>query len=103
VVGDDLRGVTAVRGEQLGGVHQRDAARRAGAEVVHAMTVAQRLGGEVDRLGQRRQARADRAGDLGVLVVDHAQHVDGGCAVDVDSGGVALLGRSDHPGWRVRL
>ncbi len=92
VMGDDDAGREAVGGDQLGGVHHREAARRARAEVVQPAAgpdPARRLVHQPSHVGQYC---GDGLGRDPVLGVEQTQHLQGGHVVDVASAGVTAFG-----------
>jgi hypothetical protein len=93
VVGDHQPVRDVERRQQLGGVQDRQASRRTGAEVVHPATAADRLDGGVHGLRQLRDHRADGARDQGVLVVHQLEDLGRAHRIDGQRPRVALLGR----------
>jgi hypothetical protein len=97
-VRDDHAGRQAERRPELGGVQDREPARRAPAKVVDPAPGLQRLGGGVDHEGEIGQRAADGRRHGRVLVVEPLEHRSG--RQDVDVAGLVvpqLGGRVDLP------
>ena len=85
-------------GRALAGVEDAEAAAGAGADVEEAAAALEALGDGVDGAGDVGELGADGGGDGGVLVVDEAEHVEGGELVEVFAGGVAGFGEERAEG-----
>src|ERR1700760_3273623 len=82
----------------LAGVEHAEAAAGAGTDVEEAAVALEPFGNGVDGEGDVGEFRTDGSSDLRVLVVDDAEHVEGGELVEVLAGWVAGFGEEQAEG-----
>ena len=88
-------------GRALAGVEDAEAAAGSGADVEEASAAAESFDDGVDGAGDVGELGADSGGDGGVLVVDDAEHVEGGELVEVLGRGIAGFGEECAEGGGV--